>query len=109
VTLIRQPISDQTWQGIRTEFTLPALRQVHRRLSELMEDPEPVRQQLVRFLIDDGTFCPGIQLLSTGFPIGCSTSVPAAVGQCSARNSKPSAPNPPTFAGDAGCGSHFVP
>jgi hypothetical protein len=55
VTLIRQPISDQTWQGIRTEFTLPALRQVHRRLSELMEDPEPVMQQLVRVFTDDGS------------------------------------------------------
>jgi hypothetical protein len=41
-------ISDQTWAGIRTEFTLPALAQVNRRLSELMEDPEPVMQQLVR-------------------------------------------------------------
>jgi hypothetical protein len=31
----------QTWDGIRAEFTLPALEQVRRRLSELMEDPEP--------------------------------------------------------------------
>ena len=53
------PISDQIWEGIRAEFTLPALAQVHRRLSELMEDPEPVMQQLVR-VIDDGTFCPGV-------------------------------------------------
>jgi hypothetical protein len=29
---------------------------VRRRLSELMEDPEPVMQQLVRVFIDDGTF-----------------------------------------------------
>lgn len=79
MTLLRRPISDQTWQGIRTEFTLPALRQVHRWLSELMEDPEPVMQQLVRFFMDDGTLCPGNQLLSTGFRIGCFTSVPAAV------------------------------
>jgi hypothetical protein len=41
VTLNSQPISDQTWEGIRTEFTLPALLQVRRRLSELMDDPNP--------------------------------------------------------------------
>lgn len=46
-----RPISDQTWAGIRTEFTLPALAQVHRRLSELMEDPEPVMRQLVRVFL----------------------------------------------------------
>jgi hypothetical protein len=62
----RQPISEQTWEGIRKEFTLPALEQVHRRLSELMEDPEPVMQQLVRVFIDDGTFCPGFQFLPGG-------------------------------------------
>jgi hypothetical protein len=61
-----QPISDQTWAGIRAEFTLPALEQVRRRLSELMEDPEPVIRQLVRVFIDDGTFCPGFQFLPGG-------------------------------------------
>jgi hypothetical protein len=61
-----QTINDQTWAGIRTEFTLPTLQQVHRRLSELMEDPEPVMQQLVRVFIDDGTFCPGFQFLPGG-------------------------------------------
>ncbi|WP_160669285.1 hypothetical protein [Pseudarthrobacter sp. ATCC 49987] len=61
-----QPITDQTWAGIRTEFTLPTLVQVHRRLSELMEDPEPVMRQLVRIFIDDGTFCPGFQFLPGG-------------------------------------------
>jgi hypothetical protein len=61
-----QTISDQTWAGIRAEFTLPPLAQVHRRLSELMEDPEPVMQQLVRVFIDDGTFCPGFQFLPGG-------------------------------------------
>jgi len=61
-----QPINDQTWAGIRAEFTLPALQQVHRRLSELMEDPEPVVRQLVRVFIDDGTFCPGFQFLPGG-------------------------------------------
>ena len=66
MTLNRQPISDQTWDAIRTEFTLPALGQVRRRLSELMEDPEPVMQQLVRVFIDDGTFCPGFQFLPGG-------------------------------------------
>lgn len=60
-----QPISDETWEGIRTEFALPALEQVRRRLSELMEDPEPVMQQLVR-VIDEGTFCPGFQFLPGG-------------------------------------------
>jgi hypothetical protein len=61
-----QPISDQTWERIRAEFTLPALAQVHRRLSELMEDPEPVMQQLVRVFIGDGTYCPGFQFLPGG-------------------------------------------
>ncbi|MCB5291761.1 hypothetical protein [Arthrobacter sp. SO3] len=45
-----QPINDQTWAGIRTEFTPPTLEQVRRRLSELMEDPKPVMRQLVRDL-----------------------------------------------------------
>ena len=61
-----QTISDQTWAGIREEFTLPTLEQVRRRLSELMEDPEPVMRQLVRVFIDDGTFCPGFQFLPGG-------------------------------------------
>jgi hypothetical protein len=64
--LNRQTINDQTWAGIRTEFTLPTLQQVRRRLSELMEDPEPVMRQLVRVFIDDGTFCPGFQFLPGG-------------------------------------------
>jgi hypothetical protein len=46
-----QPINDQTWAGIRAEFTLPALQQVRRRLSELMEDPEQIMRQLVRVFI----------------------------------------------------------
>jgi hypothetical protein len=49
--LNRQTINDQTWAGIRTEFTLPTLEQVRRRLSELMEDPEPVMRQLVRVFL----------------------------------------------------------
>lgn len=61
-----QTISDQTWAAIRNEFTLPPLAQVHRRLSELMEDPEPVMRQLVRVFLDDGTFCPGFQFLPGG-------------------------------------------
>ena len=61
-----QPIHAQTWERIRTEFALPALEQVRRRLSELMEDPEPVMQQLVRVFIDDGTFCPGFQFRPGG-------------------------------------------
>ncbi|NUU31791.1 hypothetical protein HNO80_09330 [Arthrobacter sp. C9C5] len=63
---MHQTISDQTWAGIRTEFTLPTLAQVHRRLSELGEDPEPIMRQLVRVFIDDGTFCPGFQFLPGG-------------------------------------------
>ena len=48
MTVNSQPISDQTWEGIRAEFTLPALGQVRRRLSELMDDPGPVLRRLVR-------------------------------------------------------------
>jgi hypothetical protein len=62
----REPISDQIWEGIRTEFMLPSLGQVRRRLSELMEDTEPVMQQLIRVFIDEGTFCPGFQFLAGG-------------------------------------------
>jgi hypothetical protein len=46
-----QPISDQTWEGISREFTLPSLELVRRRLSELMDDPEPVMRQLVRVFL----------------------------------------------------------
>lgn len=62
----REPISGQIWEAIRAEFTLPTQGQVRRRLSELMEDPEPVMQQLVRVFIDDGTFCPGFQFVPGG-------------------------------------------
>jgi hypothetical protein len=61
-----RPISDGVWEGIRAEFTLPALGQVRRRLAELMEDPEPVMRQLIRVFIGDGTFCPGFQFLPGG-------------------------------------------
>lgn len=46
-----QTITDQTWAALRAEFTLPGLAQVHHRLSELMEDPEPVMRQLVRVFL----------------------------------------------------------
>jgi hypothetical protein len=59
-------VSDQTWEAIKAEFTLPALEQVHRRLSELVEDTEPVMQQVVRVFIDEGTYCPGFQFLAGG-------------------------------------------
>ncbi|MEC5181544.1 hypothetical protein [Arthrobacter sp. CG_A4] len=52
MTLNPKPISDQTWAGIRAEFTLTALQQVLR--------------QLVRVFIDDNTFCPGFQFLPGG-------------------------------------------
>ena len=45
---------------------LPPLELVRRRLSELMENPEPVMRQLVRISIDGGTFCPGLQFLPGG-------------------------------------------
>lgn len=60
------PIPPQAWDNIRAEFTLPSLDQVHRRLSELMEDPEPIMRQLVRVFIGEGTYCPGFQFLSGG-------------------------------------------
>ena len=60
-----RPISNQTWDGIGAAFTLPALAQVRRRLAELMEDPEPVMQRLVR-VIGDGTCCPGFQFRDDG-------------------------------------------
>ena len=59
-------VSDQTWEAIKAEFTMPALEQVRRRLSELVEDPEPVMRQLVRVFIDEGTYCPGFQFLAGG-------------------------------------------
>ncbi|MET3952468.1 hypothetical protein [Arthrobacter sp. UYEF36] len=62
----RQPISDDTWERTRIEFTLPSLELVRRRLSELMEDPEPVMRQVVRVFIEEGTFCPGFQFLPGG-------------------------------------------
>lgn len=57
-----RPISDQTWQGTSTEFTLSALGQVRRRLCELMDDPEPVMREFVH----EGTFCPGFHFLHDG-------------------------------------------
>lgn len=45
------PIPAQAWDSIRAEFTLPSLDQVRRRLSELMEDPEPIMRQLVRVFL----------------------------------------------------------
>jgi hypothetical protein len=59
-------ISDQTWDALRAEFTLPAVEQVRARLAEIMDDPEPLMQQLVRVFIGDGTFCPGFQFIDRG-------------------------------------------
>ncbi|MFB8369613.1 hypothetical protein ACFC25_09630 [Pseudarthrobacter sp. NPDC055928] len=64
--LDNEPVSDQIWAAIGAEFALPSLEQISSRLSELMEDPEPVMQQLVRVFIDEGTFCPGFQFLAGG-------------------------------------------
>ena len=47
------------------EDALPSTDRSAARLSELMEDPEPVMQQLIR-VIDEGTFCPGFQFLAGG-------------------------------------------
>lgn len=44
------PISDQTWEAITAEFSLPSLAQVRHRFAEHIDDPEPVMQQLVRDL-----------------------------------------------------------
>lgn len=65
-SIIGRPVSDQVWADLRTEFTLPTVDQVRRRLNELVEDPEPVMQQLVRVFIGDGTYCPGFQFLPGG-------------------------------------------
>jgi hypothetical protein len=65
VTSNWQPICDETWEAIRTEIALPPWSRSGPG-SELMEDPEPVMQRLVRVFIDAGTFCPGFQFLPGG-------------------------------------------
>jgi hypothetical protein len=60
------PISDQTWEEISAESTLPSLAQVRHRFAQLIDDPDPVMQQLVRVFIDDGTCCPGFPVLAGG-------------------------------------------
>ena len=64
--IIGRQVSDQVWADLRAEFTLPALEQVRRRLTELTDDPEPVMQQLIRVFLGDGTYCPGFQFLAGG-------------------------------------------
>ncbi|WP_165478396.1 hypothetical protein [Arthrobacter sp. S39] len=64
--IIGKPVSDQIWESIRAEFTLPTLEQVRRRLTELMEDTDPVMRELVRIFIGEGTYCPGFQFLPGG-------------------------------------------
>ena len=64
--IIGRPVSDQVWESIRAEFTLPSLEQVRRRLAELMEDTDPVMRQLVRVFIGEDTYCPGFQFLLGG-------------------------------------------
>jgi hypothetical protein len=56
------PVPDGMWAALRDEFGLPALEDVHTRLS-VLPDPEPVLRALVRVFIGDGTFCPGFQFL----------------------------------------------
>ena len=60
------PVSDQIWEAIRAEFAPPSLGQVRWRLSEVLDDPEPMMQQLVRVFIDEGTFGSGFQFLAGG-------------------------------------------
>jgi hypothetical protein len=64
--IIGRPVSEEVWESVRTEFALPTLEQVRRRLGELMEDPDPVMRQLVRVFIGEGTYCPGFQFLPDG-------------------------------------------
>lgn len=64
--IIGRPVSDKVWESIRAEFTLPSLEQVRRRLSELMEDTDPVMRQLVRVFVREDTYCPGFQFLPGG-------------------------------------------
>jgi hypothetical protein len=64
--IIGRPVSEEVWETVRTEFALPTVEQVRRRLAELMEDPAPVMRQLVRVFIDEGTYCPGFQFLPDG-------------------------------------------
>jgi hypothetical protein len=51
VKLGSEPIRDQIWEAISADCALPSLGQVSLRLSELVEDPEPVMQQLVRVFL----------------------------------------------------------
>ncbi|MHA7300426.1 hypothetical protein [Pseudarthrobacter sp. MDT1-22] len=64
--IIGRPVSDQAWESIRSEFGLPTLEQVRRRLAELMEDTDPVMRQLVRVFVREDTYCPGFQFLPGG-------------------------------------------
>ncbi|MCO4252192.1 hypothetical protein [Pseudarthrobacter raffinosi] len=63
--IIGRPVSEEVWESVRTEFALPTLEQVRRRLAELMEDTDPVMRQLVRVIGED-TYCPGFQFLPGG-------------------------------------------
>jgi hypothetical protein len=60
VKLGSEPIRDQIWEAISADCALPSLGQVSLRLSELVEDPEPVMQQLVRVFLSGlpGARCP---------------------------------------------------
>jgi hypothetical protein len=64
--IIGRPVPDEVWESVRTEFALPTLEQIRRRLAELMEDPAPVMRQLIRVFIGEGTYCPGFQFLPDG-------------------------------------------
>ena len=64
--IIGRPVPEEVWESVRTEFALPTLEQVRRRLAELMEDPAPVMRQLIRIFIGEGTYCPGFQFLPDG-------------------------------------------
>lgn len=49
--IMGRPVSEEVWEAVRTEFALPTVEQVRRRLAELMEDPAPVMRQLVRVFL----------------------------------------------------------
>lgn len=75
------PVPDSVWEGIRAGFTLPSLEQVRSRLTELMEDPEPVMRQLVRVFLSGLLRSGWFRLAVCGEGLGVDPGV--RVGVCS--------------------------